>query len=200
MIWSPVGLVNDYAFSLLWLLQPSRFSETPVNIYQSTLHNITEELYLLNISRLAKCGIIHWLLIFYHNYLYHKNNNNNFKIKSVPKIPDLSLNPLRFPNTPIIIDKLDWMYSSYCMSKYQAYGLVGYDSLWWGTNILEELSTFFSIVNKKKAEDFSEFFSCFLRHMSRCYKSYCCSAVCIFIILYFKENYIIKLCIVSTIC
>ena len=42
------------------------------------------------------------------------------------------------------------MYSSYCMSKYQVYGLVGCDSFWLSTKILEEPSKYFFIVNKQK--------------------------------------------------
>lgn len=45
------------------------------------------------------------------------------------------------------------------MSKYQVHGLVGYTSLWLGTKIFEELSTFLFIMNKKKKQKIFQRFS-----------------------------------------
>jgi len=42
------------------------------------------------------------------------------------------------------------MCSSNCVSKYQVYSLIGYDTSWLGTKILEERSKPFLIANKKK--------------------------------------------------
>ena len=53
------------------------------------------------------------------------------------------------------------MYSSNCMSKYQVYSLIDYDTSWLGTKILEERSKSFLIVNKKKSRRFCGVFLLF---------------------------------------